>query len=266
MMLKKFSAFQGGMAFLIKNSVIKNLIHDLYKSQFEVSNIKSFSIDTGKFFNASVEASLFTCNFNQRDKNIICENYDFMSQKVLKNKFGWVRDKFVSDLDIYDNNCKYDGRSFYEWRQGVKHDCSKVFELTIQNDKYVNGFKEELDIEDDLVYGLIKSSDLKKNILFKTRKYVIITQHSIGEDTFYIQEKYPKLFKYLTKYENTINNRKSSIYKNKPKYSIFGIGEYSFKPYKIAISGLYKKPFFSLVFPENDKPAVLYLTTKLTAC
>ncbi|MEW6419358.1 MAG: hypothetical protein AB1480_14800 [Nitrospirota bacterium] len=51
--------------------------------------------------------------------------------------------------------------------------------------------------------------------------------------------------------------RKSSIYKGKPQFSIFGVGDYSFKPYKVAISGLYKKPSFSLILPFNDKPVML---------
>lgn len=43
----------------------------------------------------------------------------------------------------------------------------------------------------------------------------------------------------------------------KPDFSIFGIGDYSFAPYKVAISGMYKKSNFSLVMPINDKPVML---------
>ncbi|MFM7384465.1 MAG: hypothetical protein ACKO1W_15655, partial [Microcystaceae cyanobacterium] len=49
----------------------------------------------------------------------------------------------------------------------------------------------------------------------------------------------------------------SSIYKNKPPYSIFGVGEYSFKKWKIAISGLYKRLNFWLIKPIDDKPVML---------
>ena len=34
-------------------------------------------------------------------------------------------------------------------------------------------------------------------------------------------------------------------------YSIFGVGDYSFKPYKVAISGLYKQTKFTLVKPNG---------------
>lgn len=51
--------------------------------------------------------------------------------------------------------------------------------------------------------------------------------------------------------------RKSSIYKDKPAFSIFGIGDYAFFPYKVAISGLYKTSKFTLVLPQNGKPMML---------
>ena len=38
---------------------------------------------------------------------------------------------------------------------------------------------------------------------------------------------------------------------------MFGVGEYSFKPYKVAISGLYKRSTFSLILFVNDKPLML---------
>lgn len=53
-----------------------------------------------------------------------------------------------------------------------------------------------------------------------------------------------------------MKNRKSSIYKNKAPYSIFGVGAYSFKDWKIAISGLYKQLRFSLIAPLDGKPVM----------
>ena len=42
-----------------------------------------------------------------------------------------------------------------------------------------------------------------------------------------------------------------SIYEKAPDFSIFGIGEYSFKKYKVAISGFNKTPMFSLVYGKK---------------
>lgn len=257
LVLKYFGQTNGQMAFLIKNSVIKNLVQDLHKFNFPISNIKSYKINAKQYFDASVDASLFTCILNKKEQNVICDSYSNINDRNVKTTFGWYNNKFIANINLYKNVSKYDGYSPFEWRQGVKHDASKIFELVWKNEYYENGFHEKVFIENDLVYGLIKSSDLKLQIINNPRKYVIITQHYVGEDTDYINEKYPKLYSYLNNYKDIINNRKSSIYKNKPPFSIFGIGEYSFKPYKIAISGLYKKPFFSLILPENNKPLML---------
>ena len=58
-------------------------------------------------------------------------------------------------------------------------------------------------------------------------------------------------------HKNALDGRKSIIYKNSPPFSIFGIGEYSFLPYKIAVSGVYKDSDFSLAIPINNKPVML---------
>ena len=253
LMIKNFCSYTGNISFLLKNSVIRNLVYDLAKNNYKISNLKSYNIDAKKHFNAAVDASLFTASFRQESPVYICQNFTLDRPDAEINKFGWFNGKFISNINYYEKSSKYDSVSPLEWRQGVKHDSSKVFELIKLNNKYYNGFNEEVDVEEELIFGLIKSSDLKKLIIQENRKYVIITQKYIGQDTSYISHEYPKLFNYLKSKEEILKNRKSTIYKNKPSFSIFGIGDYSFKPFKIAISGLYKKSSFSLLLPIHNK-------------
>lgn len=125
------------------------------------------------------------------------------------------------------------------------------------NNKLINGFQEDIDIEDDLLYPLIKGSDIKKPFIKDTLNKVIVTQNSLNDDTEYIRLKYPKTWAYLKYNSKYLDKRKSIIYKDKPKFSMFGIGDYAFKPYKVAISGFYKKPIFSLILPIDRKPVML---------
>jgi len=53
-----------------------------------------------------------------------------------------------------------------------------------------------------------------------------------------------------------LDNRKSTIYQNSPRFAIFGVGDYTFKPWKIAIGGLYKKLEFRLIGEITNKPVV----------
>ena len=108
-----------------------------------------------------------------------------------------------------------------------------------------------------MIYGILKSSDLKNNVIAKTRKFTIVTQKKVGQETRYLKSSYPKTYEYLLEHHSVFNSRKSSIYLNKPPFSIFGIGDYSFKPFKVAISGLYKTFHFTLVLPQDQKPVML---------
>jgi hypothetical protein len=234
MMLNSFLKYKGNMAMLAKNSVIKNLIHHLPATSCKINDAISLKINAKEYFNASVEASLFKCSWGSNKHSVTCKVSSLISPNSIENEFGWIGDKFVSDVALYGKNKKYDENSPYIWRQGVKHDCSKIMELQQIEGNYVNGFRRELHIENELIYGLVKSSDLSSPVITKPRKYVIITQNRIGEDTKYLAAKFPKLYQYLTENKNVFEQRKSCIYKNKPPFSIFGIGDYSFKPYKVA--------------------------------
>jgi hypothetical protein len=257
MVLDAFSQRTGSLAMLAKNIVIKNVVQDLPNANHSISNLVALKFDAKQYFNAAVDASLFKCTFGQKELSLSCKVASLDSPESTENVFGWVEDKFVSDIDLYKNSKDYDGASPFIWRQGVKHDCSKILELDYVNGVYKNGFADELDIEDDLIYPLVKSSDIQNSPLSIPRKFVIITQKKVGEDITFIADKYPRLNQYLSNHLKFFSDRKSSIYNGKSEYAIFGIGEYSFKPFKVAISGLYKKSFFSLIKPYHGKPTML---------
>ena len=162
-------------------------------------------------------------------------------------EFGWYKGKFVNSISDYEKASIIDGESIFVWRSGVKHDCSKVMEFERVNGHFKNALGEEIELENNLTYGLLKSSDLKEDKTNSFRKLTIITQKKIGQETKYIKDKYPLTYNYLTSHKEYFDKRKSSIYKDKPNFSIFGVGDYSFTPYKVAISGLYKSTHFTLV-------------------
>ncbi|MEI6137618.1 MAG: hypothetical protein WCP85_00050 [Mariniphaga sp.] len=255
-MIETFQNMNGHLVLLVKNSVIKNLIFDQNKNHYKIAAIEKLCIDSKKEFNVSVEAALFSCRFNS-GPTYQCVEFNFYNNQAPNLQFGWLADKFVSNIDTYIHTKEIDGESPFVWRQGLKHDCVSVMELDKLNGHYVNGLGEEAILEDGLVYGLLKSSDLKNTVIKQTRKFTIVTQKKIGQETDYIKSDYPFTYQYLTQHQANFEARKSSIYINKPLFSIFGIGDYSFKPYKVAISGLYKTFHFTLILPQNNKPVML---------
>jgi hypothetical protein len=63
-----------------------------------------------------------------------------------------------------------------------------------------------------------------------------------------------------------LKKRGSSIYRNRPQFSVFGVGPYSFSPWKVAISGLYKKLDFSCIGLFGDRPVVFDDTCYFFPC
>ncbi len=256
LLLNEFKDYNCHIAMLCKNIVAKNIVRDLKNYNINISDIRMLTFDAENIFNINCGASLLIMKISE-EKRLICNTYDFDNHNKQIKSFGWINDVFVSDIDSYSQSSQITGRCQFEWRQGIKHDCSKIMELsTKQKDgTYRNGFGKNIDIESDYIYPLLKSSDLKNYIITETKKTVIITQKKIKDDTNNIKKVSPKLWKYLNENSIYLNNRKSSIYVNAPKFSIFGIGDYSFKPYKVVVSGFYKEPKFILTY--GNKPIML---------
>ena len=254
-LLKTFAESNGYFAFLVKNSVVKNIVHTQRQFRLPIARMESVRIDAKREFHAAVDASLFFAGF-QETPGLECSVADSFAEPV-RARFGWCGGKFVSNIEKYEQAASFDGVCPKTWRQGIKHDCSKVMELTCENGVFHNGFGEQADLEEDIVFPLLKSSDLKKPIIGNMRKFVVVPQKFVGQETDSLRKSHPRAAAYLNRYKELFMQRKSIIYRNKPPFSIFGIGDYSFKPYKIAISGLYKQTRFSLVPPHDGKPVML---------
>jgi len=128
-------------------------------------------------------------------------------------------------------------------------------EMRRVGDKYVNKNGEIADIEDGLVFPLVKSSDFKSCEIFDFSKYVVVTQRNVKDDTSYIKNQFPKTWSYLQSNMAAFASRKSAIYNNAPMFSMFGVGEYTFSKYKVGLSGFYKEPLFSLL--SSDKSVMV---------
>ncbi|MBC7795870.1 MAG: hypothetical protein H7Z37_03245, partial [Pyrinomonadaceae bacterium] len=180
-------------------------------------------------------------------------------------KIGLYQGELIASLELHEKWRHLRGNSNIKWRSGIKHDCSKVMELKKIGDKYQNGFGELVELEDDYVYPLLKSSDVANDAIIP-RRFVIVTQKKVGQETFSIEQNAPQTWNYLMKYAGLLDNRGSSIYQNKPRFAMFGIGDYSFAKWKVAISGFYKKLFFAAVGEHENKPIMLDDTCYFIAC
>lgn len=247
-----FSKREGAIAFLCKTSVARKVMRQVRLSPEHRFFGHIYPIDAKAYFDASVDACLFVLTTTVGSTD--CEVYESLDSTTPSHVIGERDGIIVSDVEIYEKWRHLRGQdSAYIWRSGVKHDCSKIMEFEKVKGGYVNGLGEEVDLEDIYIYPLLKSSDVGNGRVNSYRKVVIITQKKVGDDTSIIKSIAPKTWTYLEQHGEYLDRRKSSIYKGKPRFSMFGIGSYSFFDWKIAISALYKRLEFNIVSPLNNK-------------
>lgn len=243
------------IAMLCKTSVARNIFAEMKRTHTNFKSYDMFEFNANKVFGINASACLLVIELsNENNSADVCDVYSFNNPNVVKYSFGYVDGKFYSDTAKEATDLS--GKCCFEWRQGVKHDCTKVMELSVEGATFTNGLNETVSIEAEYVFPLIKSSMFKSPIADAFGKYVIVTQKNVREDTSHIETDAPKTWRYLTLHKEHFLKRKSSIYKNAPDFSMFGIGDYSYSKYKVGVSGFYKKPLFSVLVSKDGKPVM----------
>ncbi|GAK55019.1 modification methylase NspV [Candidatus Vecturithrix granuli] len=268
MLIKLLESLQGHtawIAMLCKTATVRKVLRYAWEQDFQIGQSSLHLIDTNASFQVSVDACLFLTHIGAPQSTKEAAVYSSLDFCHKISRFEMYGTELVADIDLYQDVKEFDGASEYIWRSGIKHDAAKVIELSQKGSHFVNGFGEIADIEDDYIFPLLKSSDIANHRLIP-HKYVILTQTSMGEDTAKIKTCAPKTWKYLVCYRDILQSRKSSIYKNRPPFSIFGVGKYSFAPWKVAVSGFYKQMRFAVLGQQAGKPIMVDDTCYFISC
>jgi hypothetical protein len=244
------------LAMLCKTSVARKLLNYIHSKKLNLASCATYKIDAKKYFDANVDACLLFCQFDSSSQNYFCDVFSSLESSEFQ-RIGYQNNLLIKDIDSFNilSNL-YAVKSGIKWRSGVKHDCSNVMEFRKIDNLFVNGFGEAVELEETYLFPLLKGSDVAQNRINGTNRYILVTQKFIGESTETIKQIAPKTWHYLEDNAEYLNNRKSKIYQHNPRFSVFGVGDYSFKPWKIAICGLYKKLDFTLIGEIADKPVI----------
>lgn len=265
-LLQLLSGRDATMAMICKTTVARKLLLAVWKSRLEIEHAEIHRIDAASHFGVSVDACLLTCHMLRGSKSSDCQVFESLDAKNPHKSIAFVDDRLVSNSKKYSRLNHLAGKSSYRWRSGIKHDCARVMELSESSTGLVNGLGCKVDIESDFLYPLAKSSDVAKGTPEHLSRLAVVPQKTIGEPTTPLQTLAPKTWAYLTDNAELLDRRASSIYKKRPRFSIFGVGDYTFAPWKIAISGFYKSLAFTVVGPQESKPVVFDDTIYAIAC
>ena len=76
----------------------------------------------------------------------------------------------------------------------------------------------------------------------------------------------PKTWRYLLRHAERLDRRASVVYRNQPRFSVFGVGPYTFCDWKVMVSGFYKSWRFIPVGPANGRPVLCDDTCYFLPC
>lgn len=161
-----------------------------------------------------------------------------------------------------------EGSNHYKPRHGVVNDLVSVFFVNIlgrENDKLLlveNSRKTskktkkvpdiKTTIEPDLIFPCVKSRHVKKWTIIGY-DYLLVPQTKAGKVESRLETQTPLTYQYLTTYKEHLLNRSSVHFKDKPFYSVYSVGPYTFLPYKVIWCSMHKEPMFAVAKPLHDK-------------
>ncbi len=146
---------------LCKTSVARKVLVYAWKNDVGVADSEIHPIDSADSFGAAVDACLLVCSLIPGSNHGDCRVYRCLGETELTATIGYHDGHLVADVSAFER-WKHlgGGDEIFRWRSGVKHDCSKVMELWKEGEGYRNGLDELVELEDDYLYPMLKSSEI----------------------------------------------------------------------------------------------------------
>jgi SAM-dependent methyltransferase len=255
------------LAMLCKTAVARRVLARAWEARLPICSPEIRRIDAARHFDVKAEASLFICRTeNGSSNNSKCRVFETLETRHSRHSYGWRDGRLVADVDAYESVKPLLGDGA-RWRSGIKHDCADVFEFrkSEAGAELVNGFGEAVELESRFLYPLLKSSDVAGEVPVG-RRFVLVPQHRVGAETDSIARHAPKTWRYLMRHGERLDRRASRVYRDQPRFSIFGVGPYTFTKWKVVVSGFYKSWRFIASGPFGNRPAVCDDTCYFLPC
>jgi hypothetical protein len=243
------------IAMLCKTATARKLLRYAWQNDGRIVSAALYRIDAKYHFDASVDACLLMAHVGKAGP-AEADVFASLAATARDSRMGLAGQDLVADIDTYRQLHHLEGLCPHRWRSGVKHDCASVMELQPDEKGILhNKLGEPVSIEPDYLYPLLKCSDLA-NARTQPERFVLITQRRVGDDTAGIAQAAPRTWVYLNAHREKFKARRSSIYTDRAPFALFGIGDYAFAPWKVAVSGLHRHPRFMLVPPVGKRPVL----------
>ena len=257
------------LALLMKTSVARRVLARARQSLLPVARAFVYRIDAQAAFGAAVDACLLVLQIDPSapvDEFPPIPLYDSLQDEFPSALMGFAGKELIPDLTAYMQVSFADGSSPLTWRQGPKHDAASVMELAYEGGVLRNRQGEVVDVESPYLYPLVKGTMLHRGCVRNLATRLIVTQRNLSDSAEHLRTDAPRLWDYLQRNKSVFDRRRSRIYRDRPPFSMFGIGDYAFSKYKVAVSGFHKTPRFAFVPPTDGRPVMFDDTCYYTPC
>lgn len=249
------------LALLLKTSTIRRVAAHHWQHGPPLAAVGQHAIDAGHHFGAAVSAGLLVARIGEPPV-VDCPTHPDL-ERPADGAFGWRDGTLVADAGAWDRARPYLGGG-PRWRSGIKHDCAKVFELRPASGGWVNGYGAPVDVEPAVLYPLMKSADVARGR--PPRRALLLPHEAPNGDPAALAERAPRAWAYLMAHADALDRWRSAIYRSRPRFSVFGLGPYSFAAHTVAVSGLYAPVRFTAVGPIAGRPVLFDDTVYALPC
>lgn len=169
---------QGVVAMLCKTSVARKALAHVWADSHKPGFAQIHLFDAESLFGVSVDACLLIYKTTENAPAKSCKIYNDISADSLVAEIGYRDGQLIANVPFYERwrRLANQGKTGYQWRSGIKHDCAKVMEL----EKVAGGYRNKLgkfwELEDEYLYPALKSSDIAGPIIRPPSRWMLVTQ------------------------------------------------------------------------------------------
>lgn len=206
-------ARRGTIAMILKAGVARRLLATAWSRGLPLARASMTPVDARRWFGAAAAAVWLVLEWGERG-DARCGSMALRGGAL------------VADAEAYDSHAHLLAPSPQRlWRSGVKHDCQRVLELESPG-------ATDADPED--IYPLFKGADIAGG-RDTPRRWLLIPSDR------------PRTASYLAQHREAFARRASRVYRSRGDFAIFGVGEYTFAPWKVAVAAQYATPAFRVL-------------------
>ncbi|MFT4621868.1 MAG: hypothetical protein ACI8PZ_000520 [Myxococcota bacterium] len=237
------------VAMLVKTSAARRTMLAADRSGLPLNPVGMWAVDARREFHASVSACLFV--FRTRGAPAPCPvapDLEATATRAVTVDAG----QWVADADAWAAARHLRGTAPVRWRSGVKHDCAAVMELRADG---CTRDGQDPCIEAGFSAPFAKGADVARGRPPSRR--LVLPHRAPGESTDGLKARAPHTWRYLLQHATRLDARRSRIWSASPRFGLFGLGPYSFAPWKVAAPCIHAPTVFRVIGPFDGEPVLL---------